>query len=61
MTTKETMRMDTRIASVCLTKPIWKARSVSVRVSASEFRKTASIAWLTWACEGERWRSVSSR
>jgi len=36
--------MATRIASVMETKLIWKAFSVSVRVSAREFLKMASTA-----------------
>ena len=47
MITMETSWMATRIASVMETKLIWKAFSVSVRVSASEFLKVASIVVLT--------------
>ena len=43
MTTKETARIATTIASDIETKPSWKAFSVSVKVSASEFLKVRSM------------------
>ena len=44
ITTNDTIRMATTIASVMATKPSWNAFSVSVSVSASEFLNCASIA-----------------
>ncbi len=41
--------MAIMIASVMETNPIWKARSVSVRVSAREFLKVRSTSWATSA------------
>ena len=44
ITTNDTMRIATTIASVIATKPSWNAFSVSVSVSASELTNCASIA-----------------
>ncbi len=45
MTTKDIRRTAATIASDMETKPSWKAFSVSVSVSASEFLNVASTAW----------------
>ncbi len=57
MTTKLTAWIATRMVSAIATKPSWNAFSVSVRVSASEFRNVASIACETSAA---CWGSASS-
>ena len=55
ITTNDTMRMAMTMASVMATKPIWNAFSVSVSVSASEFRNCASMAARPRP-RGRRWR-----
>ncbi len=54
MTTQETIWMASRMAEVISTKLSWKAASVSVRVSAREFLKMASILAATGAASSGR-------